>query len=622
MKMFYCKITNKMFTTYIRQCALIWVIINFGTIHSQLFSMDQSKILRIYGDILPKGPSIAFGNGTIVPTTEKLHVKHYSNSKINNYLSNIHKNDWFEKNREESDVTPKTISEVNSLFNQNQNSDWAPTENSFLPSWDGGQKYENSREPPGNKESGWSVLSDENGYYPSTSESPVIQVNPNRNKKRQDNSYYNKDSASQQDITDWSTQANNFVTPPKEPKQQYSTIYKQHKTKSNEGKNKNIYDDWSTPRSMSAFSEWLTTPQPYTTPAAKPNWVSESSNSWSPSNYNSKRVASKPSKKPAAELLSTSGPDLDEFIARQENRYKKYNSLYSGVNSYGDPSQDILNKPRDYRESPNSVSNYNPGILKDQFDIPPNIQSFDPYSEYQDFSSSTSYYPYSSTGNFVSSTPKNPLFDNNYQSNFRPNIPNLSNNVNSNNRFPNNFNDQGNRHGFGEPETVIENKFQTTLKKHFDNTLNLYESQSKRTKFNPQQPGSKYNLQLPSSNIKFEVTSTESPPKIVIQNYHITTDHPQNGFSEVYNQQNVPTSQRPNFQGDSVPQFSQNDIQLPGNYDYTPNKGHDVTFTTESSVPIVEIGGYSKSPPSHYEGNYTLNPPPVIYEIPHLQKTG
>lgn len=625
--MFYCKVTNKMFTTYIRQCALIWVLMCIGTIRSQLFSMDQSKILRIYGDILPKSPSIAFDNGTIVPTTEKLHVKHYSNSKINSYLSNIHKNQWFERNREEQDVTPKIISDVNNLFNQNQNGDWSPTESSFQPSWDGNQKYENnyqnSREPSRNKDSSWSVLNDESDSFSSTPESPVVSIKENRNKKRDDSNHYNQDtdySSSKQDITDWSTQSNNFVTAPKEPKQQYSTIYKQHKTKSNQGNSvRNAHDDWSTPRSMSDFSQWLTTPQPYTEPAAKPTWVSESSNSWSPSNFDSKRVTTRPTKKPAAESLSTSGPDLEEFIARQENRYKKYNSLYSGVNSYGNPaSQDILNKPRDYRQTPNSITNFNPNILKEQFDIPPNIQSFDPYSEYQDFSSSTSYYPYPSTDNVISSTTHNPLLQNNYQSNFRPNVPN--NNFNS--RF-NNFN-QGNRQGFGEPDTVIENKYQTTLKKHFDNTIDLYESQNKRTKFNPQQPGSKYNFELPSSNIKFEVTSTESPPNIIIQNYHITTDHPQNGFSEVFNQHIVPTSERPH-QVDNVPQFSQNDIQLPVNYDYTPKKGHDVTFTTESSVadvPIVEIGGYSKSPPSYYEGNYMPSPPPVYYEIPHLQKTG
>lgn len=638
MKMFYCKITNKMFTTYLRQFALVWLFFDLSTIHCQLFSMDQSKILRIYGDILPKkNPS--YDNTSIVPTTERLHVKHFSNSKINNYLSNIHKNQWFEQTRVQSEAIPKTISDVNSLFNQNQNSEWVPNENNFQSNWDGNHQnsennFRNSERPFRNQDSGWSLSNEgqnDDGFFSSTTETPEIHVNHRKkNKKRQDSSYYNVDvdyAASNKEITDWSTPANNFVTPPKETRQQYSTIYKQHKTKSNEGKDvRNIYDDWSTPRSMSAYSEWLTTPQPYTTPDTSQNWETASNNNWTPSNYDTRWNAGKTTKKPAAVPLSTSGPDLEEFITRQENRIKKYSSLYTGINSYGVPSQDVYSKPRDYRQTPISTNNYNPTILKDQFDIPPNIQSYDPYSEYQDVSSSTSYYPYSPSDNFIPSTTENPYFDNKFQSKSKPprNVPSHTT-VKFNNNYANNNYDQGNRQGFGEPETVIENKYQTTLKKHFDNTINLYESQSKRTKFNPQQNGgAKYNVELPSSNIKFEVPASDPSPKIVIQNYHFTTDHPQNGYSEVYNQQNVPTTQQPHFHVDSVSQYSQDDLQLPANYDYTPKRGHDVTFTTESSVPIVEIGGFSKSPPgpNFYEGNYTLNPPPVTYEIPHLKKIG
>ncbi|XP_008482727.1 GATA zinc finger domain-containing protein 14-like [Diaphorina citri] len=451
--------------------------------------MDQSKILRIYGDILPKK---SYDNGTIVPTTEKLHVKHYSNSKINNYLYKIQKNEWFERNREE--VTPKTISEVNNLFNQNnQNGDWAPTEANLHPHW--GTNTDQER-PSHGQDTGWNAPDDsDDSFYSSTTESPRVRVNHHKNKKRQDSSYYNTEDNGQTNkkSSDWSSQVNNFVTTPQEPRPQYSTIkYKQHKTKyenlAHEGKNnvKNIFDDWSTPRSMSAYSEWLTTPETYTTPNSKPNWVSsEPSNNWSPAHQESNWVTIT-TPKPAAEHLSTSGPDLDEFIARQENRYKKYNSLYSGVNSYGDLSQDILTQPRDYRQTPNSNSNYNPNILKDQFDIPPNIQSYDPYSEYQDYSSSTSFNPYSSTDNFVSSTTKRPSFkennhnNNNFQTIYRPQGPSLNNvNFENNNRFiRNNFNEQNKRPSdFGEPETVIENKYQTTLKKHFDNTINLYESQ-------------------------------------------------------------------------------------------------------------------------------------------------
>ncbi|KAI5727829.1 hypothetical protein M8J77_007365 [Diaphorina citri] len=602
--------------------------------------MDQSKILRIYGDILPKK---SYDNGTIVPTTEKLHVKHYSNSKINNYLYKIQKNEWFERNREE--VTPKTISEVNNLFNQNnQNGDWAPTEANLHPHW--GTNTDQER-PSHGQDTGWNAPDDsDDSFYSSTTESPRVRVNHHKNKKRQDSSYYNTEDNGQTNkkSSDWSSQVNNFVTTPQEPRPQYSTIkYKQHKTKyenlAHEGKNnvKNIFDDWSTPRSMSAYSEWLTTPETYTTPNSKPNWVSsEPSNNWSPAHQESNWVTIT-TPKPAAEHLSTSGPDLDEFIARQENRYKKYNSLYSGVNSYGDLSQDILTQPRDYRQTPNRNSNYNPNILKDQFDIPPNIQSYDPYSEYQDYSSSTSFNPYSSTDNFVSSTTKRPSFkennynnnnnnNNNFQTIYRPQGPSLSNvNFENNNRFiRNNFNEQNKRPSdFGEPETVIENKYQTTLKKHFDNTINLYESQIKQTKYRPQQNEghNKINFELPDSKIKFEVTATETTPRIIIENYHLTTEHSRNGFSEVYNQKVTPTSQSPKFQRDTASQFSPNDIQLPGNYDYTPKKGHDVTFTTETA-PIIEIGGgYSKSPPSFYEGNHSLTPPAITYEIPHLQKT-
>ncbi|KAL1453295.1 hypothetical protein WDU94_007448 [Cyamophila willieti] len=608
-------------------CVTLVLLLDLATVHCQLFTMDQSKILRIYGDILPKkNTPTPVDNKTV---TEKLHVKHYSNSKINTYLNNIHKNELFDQNYIVS--TPKTISEVNGLLNSKQNTDWAPTEPNFQPNNWGDANYEVGNQF-NSQNNDWSASNGQNEeeYYSSTAGSandrtPSDHQNHRKStQKRQGSNHYDSEhdgSAAERKYSDWSTPVNNFVTPP-----QYSTIYKQHKTKSQDDKSgmKNVYDDWSTPRSMSAYSEWLTTPQPHTTPPSK------QSNSWSP-HQDSNWVTIKPTK-PTAEHLSTSGPDLDEFISRQENRYKKHNSLYSGVNSYGTPSQDILSPTRDYRQTVNS---YNPTILKDQFDIPANIHAFDPYSEYQDYSSSTSRYP-STTDHSLPSTTRVPSYaDDSFQSNFRPAGPNFNNNFNhdANNRFvTNNFNtNQKNYGGFGEPEVVIENKYQTSLKKHFDNTINLYEGQSKHIP--PKRnvgANSNINLELPNSNIKFEVSSTEQPPRIVIENYHLTTEHPQDGYSEVYNRKIVPTvsqnSQKPKFQRDNIPQYSQNNINLPGSYDYSPEGHYDVTpglSFTSTSVPVVSIGGgfNQGASSSYFDGNVTPSPPSISYEIPHLKTT-
>lgn len=614
------------------RCVSLVLIVNFVTMNCQLFTMDQSKILRIYGDILPKKSSAPVDNRTV---TEKLHVKHYSNSKINSYLNTIHKNQWFEQNRVEH--TPKTILEVNGLLNKNQDGEWVPPTEGFVPHWGGNNQDTEVQDP------GWSVShgnspQNSDGYYSQTEESPsfpVVVVKKNT-KKRHDGSYYNEDtdySASNNEPTDWSTPTNNFVTVPrKESRPQYSTIYKQHKTKydnlSNEGKGnmKTMFNDWSTPRSMSAYSEWLTTPQSYTTPSPSQPSPSQPSNNWLP-NKESNWVTAKPTHQP----LSTSGPDLDEFIARQENRYNKYNNLYSGVNSYGDPSQDIFTKPRDYRQTVNNNNNnYNPTILKDQFDIPPNLQSYDPYSEYQDYSTSTASYPNFPRKNIVSSTTKRSPFET-YQTTVRPYTPNSINNDNydGNNRYANNnYHNTQYRPDFAEPDVVIGNKYQNTLKKHFDNTINLYESQAERDYASRQRNkgAAKINFEIPNANIKFEVSSTERPPMIIIENYHTNTEHPQHGFSEVYNKKTAPpVSQNPNNQLDSVPQYTQNDLQLPANYDYTPKKPNSpnsvtgATFTSPS-IPIVEIGGgYGMS---YFEGNNTLSYPAISYEIPHLKKFG